>query len=279
MTTQPVPAEPVRDGARAHAADLYLSALLAPRAARGDLITLAAFAGEMLRIPVSVTDPTLATIRVQWWRDAIAGGARTGNPLADALIELMARRSWKGGSFEPALSALDHYLERGVLTEAAELDAYLDATVGEPIRLAASVLDVPRAEATALVIAAAGQAYGRARLALELPYHLARGRWPVPLSATAGADPRGLAEADAVAMAQAATSTLATGARHQLAEARRLAPSAHPRLRYAIRPLALVEPYFDALQKPGRNPLREPADLSPLVRATRLWLASWSGVV
>ena len=43
------------------------------------------------------------------------------------------------------------------------------------------------------------------------------------------------------------------------------------------RPAALIEPYLRALQKPARDVLRQPADIAPLGRVARLWLASVRG--
>ncbi|MEO1695501.1 MAG: squalene/phytoene synthase family protein, partial [Pseudomonadota bacterium] len=78
--------------ARAHERDLYLSALLSPRDARDDLITLAAFVGDVSRIPVYVSDPMIGEIRLQWWRDTLeaglATGASSGNPVADATVQV-----------------------------------------------------------------------------------------------------------------------------------------------------------------------------------------------
>ena len=74
--------------ARAGEPDRYLAALLAPPSARPHLLALAAFLGELARVPARVTrEPAMGQIRLQWWRDAIAApaGARTGNPVADAL--------------------------------------------------------------------------------------------------------------------------------------------------------------------------------------------------
>ena len=76
----------IREAARVHEPDHTIAAMLAPRTVRVDLITLAAYCGEVRRIPLSVSDATLGEIRLQWWRDVVSAGAQgglSGNPIAD----------------------------------------------------------------------------------------------------------------------------------------------------------------------------------------------------
>ena len=276
------PLQAVRDTARTHAPDLYLAALLAPRARREDLIILAAYAGDIARIPLTVSEPMLGQIRLQWWRDAfekVEPGSVTGNPVADAVIELMHRRGLPRETLLAPLDAYDHLLARGALSEPDEFTAYLDATSGAAFRMAAHVLDCPAAQEADKLLSAAGRAYGRARVAIDLPYHLARGRVPVPLAYFGGRDPRGLAESDAAGAAQEATATLAREARSDLARLKPLFSRGPVSARAAVLPAALIEPYFKALQRESRDSLCNPADISPLTRASRLWLARWRGKV
>ena len=66
-------------------------------------------------------------------------------------------------------------------------------------------------------------------------------------------------------------------AREHLAAARRLLQSA-PRTGFAaFLPLALVEPYLQAFELRKHDPPREIADMAPLRRVWRLWLAHRRG--
>jgi phytoene synthase len=268
----------IRDAARAHAPDLYLSALLAPRPARDDLVTLAAYAGEIARVPLTVRDPMLAEIRLAWWRETIEKsepGLRTGNPIADALLEVIERRKLVREEIMAPLLAHEHYLARGTLTAGAELDAYIDGAATASLRLAAAIID-PAGLDVALA-GAAGGAWGRACLALELPHHLAHGRslqdGVRPLTSDPTQGPEQSHEgADPMA-------ALVGGARAQLALARPLFGAASRSIRAAVLPVALVEPYLRAVEKPGRDPARQVAEIAPVSRAWRLWLASAGGKV
>ncbi|MEO1710902.1 MAG: squalene/phytoene synthase family protein, partial [Pseudomonadota bacterium] len=78
------PIDAVAQSARAHEFDLYLTALLMPAAVRADAIAIAAFVGELNRVPMFVSEPLIGEIRLQWWRDALEAGVdgkQSGNPI------------------------------------------------------------------------------------------------------------------------------------------------------------------------------------------------------
>jgi phytoene synthase len=246
----------VRDAARAGDIDRYLSALLAPRRVREDLIALTAFLGEVARIPAVVSEPMMGEIRLQWWREALAAasaGAATGSPIADALGRVMQRHALPEGLLQSLIDARgrDLDIEQGPRVLAGgmpDLGGYLLATEGAAFRLSARVLGVNEGPPVADLLAAAAQAYGRARMARR--------------AAQAGISH---------------DTALYEDARSWLAEARRLVPLASPALLPAILPVALVEPYLAALQRLGPDGARQGADISPLTRVWRLWWASARG--
>src|SRR5438552_16844209 len=57
---------------RRHDHDRYLSALFAPEPARAGLFALYAFNVEVAKTREVVREPILGSIRLQWWRDALA---------------------------------------------------------------------------------------------------------------------------------------------------------------------------------------------------------------
>src|ERR1700759_2884419 len=60
-------------GLRQHDRDRSQTALFAPAERRDALFALYAFNYEVARIRESVREPMLGLIRLQWWRDALAG--------------------------------------------------------------------------------------------------------------------------------------------------------------------------------------------------------------
>jgi 15-cis-phytoene synthase len=92
--------------------DRFLTALFAPPSRRDTLLVLYAFNHELARAPEVASDPTLALIRLQWWREVVEG-VRKPHEVATPLSEAIA-----SGALEPA----------GLLPliEAREQEAYGD---------------------------------------------------------------------------------------------------------------------------------------------------------
>lgn len=269
----------VTDAARTHARDRYLAALLAPAEARGDLVVLAAYLGEIGRIPLLVREAAAAEIRLQWWRDALAAPDRTsGHPVADALGELARRRPLdRDLLLAPIEGRARELYEDGVRND-LEFEAYAAETEGAAIRLALAVLGGDGAQRAAAPVDHAARALASARLALTLPHHLAHGRLPLPAAYVSRArDPRGLGMAEAREAARGLTVRLAEEARAALARFRAAQGEIDARLLAAYLPVALVEPSVRAALKARRDPLLEVADISPLSRVLRLWLAHRRG--
>jgi len=104
----------VREAARRSEPDRYLAALLAPRAARADLIALAAFVGEVARIPLTGSEPMIGEIRLQWWRDALVnllGGTATGSPIADTVGAAIRSRGLPEALFMSIIDARSRDLD------------------------------------------------------------------------------------------------------------------------------------------------------------------------
>jgi len=254
----------VRLAARTYAPDHYLAALLAPAAARDDLITLAAILGDVDRIIATVSEPALAEIRLHWWNDTLAAprGTRSGNPLADALGEVIARRQLPLSEFGGLLHARSHDLYADPTPSDDALKVNLAAADGASLRLAARCID--GADPLAPLIAAAGEAIGRARLLSTYARFKARGSNPFPQrsSATAPDLPAEIAFAHAC-----------------LADARRLWATATRADRHACLPLSLVASYLVAVQRGGHDPAQMMAEIAPLTRVVRLWRAHMLGLV
>jgi 15-cis-phytoene synthase len=274
-------ADVVRLAARAQEHDRYLSALLAPRAARDDLIALAAFAGEIARIPAVVHEPMAGEIRLQWWRDAIEAvgrGEKSGHPVADALGAAQRRHRLPKGLLYGIVDAHAVGLYDEALADDPALWSFLQKTEGAMFSLGLRVLG--RDDLAAQKAAnAAGLAYGLARVLVELPALWAQGRTLLPESRLRAA---GLSSVDvkagtAGARLRPVLRDLAGVARGQLAKARLGWRHLTTPQRAALLPLALVEPYLRSLERPGRDLLREVSDILPLRRVWHLWWARWSG--
>ena len=271
--------EVIRSAAKAGEPDRYLSALLAPREARDDLVTLAAFLAEMAKIAEQVSDPMLGEIRIQWWRDALLPsqeGTLSGNPIADAFADVMKRRALSQSALSDLLDAHTHALYPSSPPSVEALFLELDFTETAAFHFAGQILGATEDPAFAGMTHDAGIAYGLARRALRMPFSLARGREILPgdwqLNSAAVTD------------ASAGPGALSLGIKHLVQEARaRLVqikanwPRTSPELKAALLPVALVEPYLKALERRGYDAAHEIGDVSPLTRVWRLGRAHVRG--
>lgn len=157
--------------------DRFLAVMAAPPAARPPLFVLYAFNLEVARAPWVTAESMIAEMRLQWWRDTVAGPRRAhevagplhdlihlaGLPI-DVLDRLIAARRW------------DCWHEP--FEGAGALEAYLDETGGGLMWLAARALGAPAgAEGAARDL---GFAIGMANYLRAVTDLAARGRAPLP---------------------------------------------------------------------------------------------------
>jgi phytoene synthase len=262
----------VRASARVHAPDRFYSALFAPAEARADMVALAAFTGEIERISRQVSEAALGEIRMAWWRDAFLSrgeSGRSGNPVLDSFAEVIRHRRLSLGRIEDYLAAHADALYPDSPASDDDLIARLRVIDGTPFRLAASILGIELDDQT---IDAAARASGFARLGIELPYALMRGRALVP--AVRAPNPF---ESDEAADWRPQIAWFAAEGLHGLSKVRRHLTGKPRVFTTALLPLALVEPYFRALQSPRHEPARDIVDLAPIARLWRIARAHWSG--
>src|SRR5215471_15325556 len=128
---------------RAADKDRYLASLFAPATARPHLYALYAFASEIARVRDAAREPLPGEIRLQWWRDALAGEARgemAANPIAAALVDTIAQC---GLSKERLIALVDAHgfdLYDEAMPSLADFDAYAEPTVGTLFAFAAQIL-------------------------------------------------------------------------------------------------------------------------------------------
>ncbi len=164
---------------RAADPDRYFSALFAPAPQRPFLFALYAFNAEVARIAETVREPMLGAIRLEWWRETAQGAAR-GTPrnhdVARGLAELFAEKPLVLAELEAIIAARAFDSSAETFADFAALEAYLDATSGAVMRLAAQLLG-GRPEH----VRAAGLAYGLTGLLRALPFHNNRHKLYLPL--------------------------------------------------------------------------------------------------
>lgn len=258
--------------------DRFLADLFAPAERRPHLHALQAFNIEIARVGEIAREALTGEIRLQWWRDALAGRAHgevRAHPVAAALIDTIARCALPGAPLQMLIDARGRDLYREPVRTLAELETYGRQTASTLFELAGRILD-PGARVSD-VASAGGAAYALAALMRALPAHAVHGRIFIPLDLLQrhGVQPDEVTSGTAGAGLKAAIAELAKVARERLAEARRGWGSVSSSARPAFLPLALVAPLLDRIER-NPDPFR-PIELAPWRRQWILWRAARRG--
>ena len=177
----------VREGDRR----AYLALLLAPDAARPALAALAAYALELARVPLAVSEPMAGEIRLQWWVEVVRGerdGEAARHPVARPLLEAIVGYGLTRGGLAAMAEARTRDLHADPMDGVADLEDYAGRVASVPIQIACQVLDADAASAAAsaaghagvyavLIDRLASLARDRAGGRLFLPADVAMGAW------------------------------------------------------------------------------------------------------
>ena len=264
----------VRRIARAGDPDRSLAALFAPRETRNNLFALYAFNVELARIAEQVSEPDLGAIRLLWWREALERSAKgwiTGNPVADAFGALVRRRGLSASHVAALVDARNFDIAERIMLDWAALEAYLRDTAAGLFFLAAKIVG-SQGKTLEPASQSAGLAYGLVGLMRALPIHTAQGRVYLPADALVrhGTSPEDILAGKTSEGLLRLLAELREKARKALDEAKAPIAELDASGRRVFLPLCLVDPYLAALEKSGRDPLREIADIKPLYRLWRM---------
>ncbi len=259
--------------------DRYLADLFAPEAARAHLFAIHAFNAEITAIADRVSEPTLGEIRLNWWREAIADGG-AGQPVATALAETIRQYRLPVSAFDNLLTARVFDLYADPMPTLNDLEGYAGETSSALMQMAAIVLAGGSDPGTAELSGRAGVAHALSGLMRALPFHAARRKsyLPADMAAAHGLNIEEMFAGRATPALASLLAELRAIARKHLAAARVALRSLEPALLPAFLPLALVEPHLRQTEKPGFDPLKNPAEIAPWRKQWLLWRAARRGL-
>ncbi len=237
--------------------DRFGTALFAPLQYREALFSLYAFNAEVARVRELVSEPLLGRMRLQWWRDAIAGfyeGRGMAHPVAAPLAEAIASRQLSREPFDRLLDTRETDMEDSGPADLDGLEAYAEGTSATLNRLALEILGV-REEAAAKAAHHVGIAWALTGLLRAVPFHASMGRLYLPPALLAE---YGVAAQDLMAGRRPpglpkVAEAVATRARRHLADARALRRRVPRAALPALLAAALAEGYLDALSHSGND--------------------------
>lgn len=164
--------------------DRWLTSLFVPEPQRSDLLALYAFNIEIARVREVVSNPMPGEIRLQWWRDLLAGGcqkAASGHPAAQPLLAAIERSGLPHSAFDNMIEARVFDLYDDPMPTMQDLIGYCGETSSAIIRLASLMLARGKDPDTADVAGHSGVAYAITGLLRCFPLHASRGQLYLPL--------------------------------------------------------------------------------------------------
>ncbi|MBO0663430.1 phytoene/squalene synthase family protein [Jiella sp. MQZ9-1] len=277
------PSDTCHDLVEAEDRDRALSLAFAPADRRGDLAALYAFNIEIAKVRDQIRQPLPGEIRLQWWRDVIAGGGsekgaagggEAGHPVASRLLQTIERHHLSKAAFDRMLEARAFDLYDDPMPSREHFEAYAGETASTLIMLAATILSPADAGQIADAAGHAGVAQTVAGVLRLLPIHRARGQCylPADILAAAGCSPEVLNAGEAEPSQRAMAAMVAFG-RYHVGEARRHSRRLPKPVRAAFLPAWLASPYLDRIERSGANVLRQSPDLSAPRKVFAYWRA------
>jgi 15-cis-phytoene synthase len=263
---------------RAADKDRFLAALFAPAELRRHLHALYAFNGEIARVREAAREPLPGEVRLQWWRDAVAGQARgevDAHPIAAALRDTIARCGLPSAPLFGLIDAHGFDLYDEPMASLADLDAYGRDTEGALIALGARILAGSQDSGMAAAAAAAGIACTIAHRLRSFPFDVSRRQMFVPLELLERHGvPREELEARRNTQGlRAALAELRGHARAAFAQFRSAAAEIPDRCAPAFLAAAIVPPLLARLDRAADDPFT-PVEVPQWRRQWAIWRAA-----
>jgi 15-cis-phytoene synthase len=262
---------------RAGDKDRWLAALFAPTDRRAHLHALYAFNLEIARVRELAREPMAGEIRLQWWREVIAGtrpGEAGANPVAAALVETVARHGLPVQALLDLIEARAFDLYNDPMPTLEAFAGYGRRTASGLIELAARVLDP--GHAVGEIAGPAGIAYATTGLLRAVAVHASRGQiyLPADMLARHGVDVSAILAGRTTDALRAALAELRGFARAQfdLFATRRASPSSATAPAFLT--VALVPAYLDRMERRDYDPFKTPVDVPQWRRQWILWRAA-----
>lgn len=262
--------------------DRYLTALFAPRPARGDLLALYAFNLEVARSREMVREPMMGLVRLQWWRDAIAeiyaGGGRR-HQVAQPLASAIRRHGLARDRLDRLIDAREADMSEAPPEDLAALIAYVEATSVGLGLLAARILGASEGDSAVDAVRGVWLASGLTGLLRAIPFHARHRRIHLPqtIMAEQGLQTADLFELRRAVALPAVVRVVADEAGRRLQSGRSAAAGLPRRLMPVLLPGVLAAIYLRRLEASGHDVFASDVQQAPPGRLWRLLPAAIRG--
>jgi NADH dehydrogenase [ubiquinone] 1 alpha subcomplex assembly factor 6 len=250
-----------------------------PRPTGEALFALYAFNYEIARVREAVTQPMLGQIRLQWWREAVAGayaGAQprshvVAEPLAAVIRDLAPARE----HFERMIDTRERDLADEPPATLGALEDYAEGTSATLLYLVVDVLGVTEAR-THAAVREVGIGYALAGLLRAMPFHARAGRCYIPaqIAGRSGLDPRDYAGLRDTAGLREAVAEVAEAAAAHLQTARQYRREIPRPARTAMLPAVIADRFLVRLKRAAYNPFAPELGVPDTLQSWRLFAAA-----
>ena len=256
--------------------DRYLATLFAPAEHRDALFSLYAFNVEIARVRDAAREPLPGEIRLQWWREMLAGerdGEAAANPVAAALRETLARYGFVAPPLVELIDARIFDLYDEPMATVDDFELYAIRTQSPIFAMASGILR--SGGAPELFTLDASVAYTIGGILRGFGHHSARRQLYVPLEVLDRhkAMPADIFAERVSSPLLAALAEMRGIARTHLATAQAKLANAPTEILPAFLPLALVGPQLRRMDSAGYQPFG-PQQIAPWRRQWLLWRAA-----
>lgn len=260
--------------------DRYFATLVIPTDRRPAVQALYAFSAEVAAVSARVRDPAAGEIRLQWWRDALAGeghGDVRANPVAGALLDALEKCRLPTAPLLRLLDARRFDLYADPMPDLPAFEGYAGATTSILIQLAAMILNDGEEPGSGDAAGHLGVAQAFTGHLRAFGYHASRGRIFLPWSILA---------ASGVREEEVFSGTVSEGLLAALEQIHEIAADHLGKAKAAIaalpRPLwpafaavALVGPDLRAVARNAENPFSPPSQLADWMKIAALAWWGW----
>ena len=264
--------------------DRYLTLLLMPDGVRDDVLALFLFNAEIASVRDRVREPLPGEMRLQWWRDMVAGDRNDeaqAHPVGALLLDVIERRNLP---VEPLLAMCDARifdLYDDPMPDRTSYEGYAGETASSLLQVSAFLLDPAAASKTSTASGHAGVAQAVAGHLMMLPISQVRGQVFIPadlLSATGLDRDSFLSGLDRERSANAIRAFAGFGRDH-LGKARAALAEVPDAVKPAYLPVALVHSVLDRAEAEPIDCLTASIRLPQWRRQIQLWRAARRGKI
>ncbi len=268
---------------RNHSIDRYLATLYLPQDARADIFALYGFDAEICNIANIVNEPMMGEIRLQWWRELIAGtrpGEAANHPIAMALLTAINRHNLPVEVFDNYLQARVFDLYNDAMPDLTTFEGYAGETTSVLFQLIANITGGNHmAGQTATAAGHAGVAWTIVKILKKLPVHRAQQRTFIPteIMLQSGVSSEIYQAGEVNAAMTDLVNAMTNLANEHLKKFEQALAELPSNQKSAFLPMCLIGPYIEKLKSSAANTAAQPVDIAQWRKQIYLWRASRKG--